>query len=199
MKSYVKITKDELPQLERAIRELSDTRVLVGIPQETSSRAGSPITNADLGYIHNFGAPEANIPQREFMAPGVISVLPAITDRLRSAAVKGISGDYKGMDAGLQAAGTIAQNGIKRQIQSNIPPPLALSTVEGRIRRRKSPSWRKKRTMAVAANLAAGKDPAAGLFTALIDTAGMINSITWVLRRLSTGADRAIGAFKKSP
>lgn len=199
MKSYVKITRDAIPQLERTIKELADTRILVGIPHESamSGREGSPISNAALGYIHNFGEPSRNIPQREFMAPGIESVLPELTARLRGAAEAGLDGEPEKMQIQLQAVGLLAQNAIKKRIQGNIPPPLAYATVLGRIRRRKSATWRKKRRVEVDANLAAGRAPAAGLFTALIDTGSLINAITYVLRKFSTGRDTFVGKFGK--
>lgn len=48
--------------------------VLIGIPMSTTERPDGEITNAELGYIHEYGAPEANIPARPFLIPGVESV-----------------------------------------------------------------------------------------------------------------------------
>jgi hypothetical protein len=193
MKSFVRITKDKVPQLEKLIRDAADLRVLVGVPADKASRPGEPINNAEIAYIHNFGAPDANIPQREFMAPGVEAVLPAITDRLRASAASALNGDTAKLEQGLHGVGLIVQASIKKTIVANIPPPLAPSTVAARIARRKSATWRNKRKALVAANVAAGKPPGAGIFTALIDTGALLNSITYVIRRVSTRKDIAKG------
>lgn len=193
MKSFVRITKDKMPQLQKLIKETADLRVLVGVPADKASRPGEKLNNAEIAYIHNFGAPDANIPQREFMAPGVKAVLPAITDRLRAAAKAALDGKTDKYVQGLHAVGLLVQASIKKTIVANIPPPLAASTVAVRIARRKSATWRNKRRALVAANIAAGKPPGAGIFTALIDTGALLNSITYVIRPISTGKDIAKG------
>lgn len=186
-KSFVRIEKDNVPDLAKILADLADVMVLVGIPQENTRRPGEPITNAEIGFIHNFGAPEANIPQREFMAPGIHVVLPQITDGLRTAALAALDGNKSNMEGALHAVGIVAATSIKKTIIADIPPPLAPATVAARIARRKSPSWRAKRRKLVAANVAANKPPGAGIFTALIDTASLLNSITYVIERVRSG------------
>lgn len=45
---------NKIAEVEEALKALSDMQVLVGIPQENSSRKGD-ITNAELAYIHTHG------------------------------------------------------------------------------------------------------------------------------------------------
>ncbi len=50
------ITNDRMADLKTALKELVKKRVLVGIPASTTERDdNSPITNAELGYIHTYG------------------------------------------------------------------------------------------------------------------------------------------------
>lgn len=57
----IEIKKNDLPKLAKAIEALIDLEVLVGIPAENAGRtpeAGeekTPLNNAALGYIHEFG------------------------------------------------------------------------------------------------------------------------------------------------
>src|SRR5882724_12416208 len=66
----VDVTVDKVKEVQLAIRALANTRVMVGIPSDKAARKGK-INNAQLGYIHEFGAPEVNIPPRPFLVPGV--------------------------------------------------------------------------------------------------------------------------------
>lgn len=190
----VKINKELLAGLESSIAKLADRRVLVGVPKETAARQGDPVNNAMLAYIHNVGDPAGNIPARPSFVPGVEAALPEIVDALRKAAeaaVKPNGSDQ--LDKRLASVGMIAVASIRQIIRSNIAPPLALATIKARIARRKSASWRAKRSAQVDANLAAGNAPGAGLFTALIDTGAWIQSITWVIRKKNSDKSIVVG------
>lgn len=50
----VKVTKNRTSNIEKAIKELANLEVLVGVSEETSGR-GSGISNAELAYIHTHG------------------------------------------------------------------------------------------------------------------------------------------------
>lgn len=50
------VTNDRMAELKAALKDLVKKRVLVGIPASTTERNdNSPITNAELGYIHTYG------------------------------------------------------------------------------------------------------------------------------------------------
>jgi hypothetical protein len=130
---------DNLHHLEKQIKALTAKRILVGFPADEAPRTEedpafpNPITNAALGYIHNYGAPEAGIPQREFMEPGIRNAEPVTTPmfkKLGQAALKGA--DQSKIDKGLTAIGIIAAESIKMKIMDGPFLPLARSTLEGR-------------------------------------------------------------------
>lgn len=196
------IKVDKIKDLAASIAALSDRRVMVGFPKETSERGeGDEISNAELGYIHNYGAPEANIPQREFMEPGIASIQDALIEGLKQAAIAALTSDVPvsrnagipALDKWLHRIGLQAQAAIKNTIRAGLSPELAEATVAARIARRKSKAWRRKRWDMVNANIAAGKAPGAGIFTPLIDTAAMLNAITYVIRIPSTDTTLLIG------
>lgn len=62
-----------LKAIEEAIKELKRHEVLVGIPQEKSSRQGSKgkATNAELLFIHTNGSPVRGIPARPVLQPAI--------------------------------------------------------------------------------------------------------------------------------
>jgi len=50
------VIKDGMAELKKALADLVTKKVLVGVPASESMRDdGSPITNAELAYIHTFG------------------------------------------------------------------------------------------------------------------------------------------------
>lgn len=158
----MKLVRNEVPALMRNLRELTSMDVLVGIPAEKSTRSseeGSSLGNAALGYIHETGAPEAGIPSRPFLMPGVRRAQKPIAQLLKSAVRSMSDGDRAEAERAMHAAGITAVNSVRRQIQQGEGfAPLAASTLAARRRRGRT-----------------GTRP-------LIDTGQLRNSITYVLR-----------------
>jgi hypothetical protein len=187
VKDGVHVVQDRTKALIEATRVLTKQDVLVGVPGETNFKgreAGEP-SNADLAYVHDNGAPEANIPARPFMRPGMRAAKKQIVAQLKEAGKASLDGDSTKVTARLHAAGLAAVASIRRVITAGIPPPLAASTVEKRIARRASGTWRRKRRAEVAANVAADAAPGEGIFTPLIDTGALRAAITHVIRARS--------------
>lgn len=185
MRDGVRLVLDRVPAFREGVRVLTTTDVMVGVPDDATRKgrkAGEP-NNAEIAYINDQGEPSMNIPARPFMAPGIASARPGIVAQLRAAGVAALDGNAQAVTARLHAAGLAAVAGIRGVIRAGIAPPLAASTVRGRIARRASPTWRAQRRGEVAANVAAGRAPGAGIFTPLIDTGALLSSITHVLRR----------------
>jgi hypothetical protein len=183
----LKVKKDRVPSLLEGIRYLTETEVLVGVPDENANRttAGDegPITNAAIAYIHDNGAPEQNIPARPFMLPGITASQAAITAQLRRSASDALKAAESGRNtiaaaaAGMDAAGLVAAAGIKMAISDGIPPPLSDATV-----RRRASKGRKGAKEELELR-AAGEAPGTDLVKPLIDTGEMRNSITYVKRQ----------------
>jgi len=153
----------------RSIKDLAGVRILVGIPEENQSRVGEPISNALLGYIHEFGSPAANIPPRAFLIPGVQAAVngTALPGKMRSAARAALAGDKQLMRRRMAEAGILAVRSVTRGIQMGIPPPLAPATVARRRRRTPGSKYRRKALKP-------------GDVTPLIDTGDLLHAITWV-------------------
>lgn len=64
-----KIVKNDFTQLNKFVQGLSDKHIVkVGILAEKANRpTKDALTNADLGAIHEFGAPSKNIPPRSWL------------------------------------------------------------------------------------------------------------------------------------
>lgn len=145
----------------KSLHALTGRDVLVGIPSSATARKekGEPMDNATLGYIHEFGAPRANIPARPFLIPGIENGKDAINKQLQAATVAALSGNADEVDRRLHAAGLTAQNYVRARINSGIPPALTDATLAARRRRGRT-----------------GDKP-------LIDTGQLRNAITYVIRK----------------
>ena len=141
----MRITVDKVPLLLQAIEQMTRQEVLVGIPGDTASRkttgTRTPISNAAIGFINEYGSPALNIPARPFLQPGINNAMPAIIARLRAGAVKALSllPDPELGTRTLMGAGLLAQNSVRAVITAVIPPPLAASTIRARRTRKVAP------------------------------------------------------------
>ena len=161
MRMTVKQTADNSADLMKGLRLLDKNQVLVGVPAANASRQaekGSEISNAAIGYISQFGSPPQNIPARPWLDVGVKDVQNGITQQFQKAGEAALDGKSDVALKRFHAAGIIAVSGVKARINSNIPPPLAASTLASRRRRGHS-----------------------GTRT-LIETAQFRNSVTHILR-----------------
>src|SRR5580698_4403862 len=143
---------DHVAEVAAGIHLLASTKVMVGVPADKSERKNGTINNAALAFIHDKGAPEANIPPRPFMVPGIEKVQDKIVEGLVEAGKIALDGKPAGVERQFIRVGMVARDSIKERINSNIPPPLALSTVLGRIRRRKGLKYRADKRQAVDKN-----------------------------------------------
>lgn len=157
--------------IDTVLKEANRRKVLIGIPAEKAARTDSGMSNADLAYIHEYGAPEANIPARPFLMPGMEKSEAMIVAELRRAGEKAISlaadGDVSGGKAaiseGMHRIGLKAAANVQAQITAGLSPPLAERTVYARLHRKK--------------NRRSGPD-----MKPLIDTGALLRSITYVIR-----------------
>lgn len=175
----VQVTKKNLQDVIASVRALAASEVLVGVPEEKTERDdGVPLTNAALAYIHDNGAPEAHIPARPFMVPGIKRAEAEIEKRLSMALKAAMRGNMVAAEGQMMAAGLAAQLGIQKTINDGIPPPLAIATLKKRAAKgRKGAQYELKRR-------AKGLDPIAGMQLAkpLVDTGELRKSITFVIR-----------------
>lgn len=187
MKSGLTVVLDDAAKMFAGVEMLAKTRVMVGVPAEKTDRRDegkSGMTNAAIAYVMEHGAPEVNVPARPFLRPGVERAKDGITSGLKNAGQLALAGNLAGVDKQLHAVGILAASSVRSVIAEGIPPPLAESTVEKRIGRRRSKKWRRERRALVAANVDAGLAPGAGLFVPLIDSGQLLKSITYVLRKV---------------
>jgi hypothetical protein len=185
----VTVTKDSVTQVVKSIYELVGKQVLIGIPDSTSSRdeeEGEPINNATLGYIHEFGAPDANIPARPFLIPGVQKAEDKGVERLAFAAKSALSGDRQKAILFMREAGLIAEMSVKDEISTADYEPLKPATIRARRYARGTKSMRaseKKYLELIAGGMSPGDAQSEAGIRPLINKGELRNSITHVLRK----------------
>lgn len=158
----VTVTTSLVKQFKETMEALIKKNVYVGIPEANNRREDSPITNAALGYINEFGSPAQKIPARPFLEPGVEEAKPDIIKILGNAAIT-TQTSADDVDVALNKAGQKTRDTVKRRIQQSTDiEPLSPVTMHIRATRKKN-----KRT---------------GVMKPLIDTGQMLNSITYVVK-----------------
>lgn len=184
LKGILKVKGSSLAEIRDGMRKLAGSEVLVGFPEETSKREElevEGISNAALGYIHDNGQPERNIPARPFMLPGITSVEKRVA-RILGNGAKAVLRDKSAVaaDQHLHQAGLVAATAIKRKLNEGIPPPLSEYTLRQRARRggKKGGKSAKHELERRAQGLA----PSTEFAKPLIDTGAMRNSVTYVIR-----------------
>lgn len=137
MKSGVLVAANKAADITKAVRLLTGTDVLVGIPKGGERDSGGENgadapTNAELGYIHEYGSPKRNIPARPFLLPGIRAAHAKIVDQLRDAGRKALQGDHAGAAKALERAGILGMNAVRAHFVDNDWPALAEATLKKR-------------------------------------------------------------------
>jgi hypothetical protein len=162
----VEIKIDRLNEVLEKIALFSKVELLVGIPGNKTIRKNKEkkenemitTTNAELGFINEFGSPAKNIPARSFLRPGIKKIKPVIGKILKKY-TENFLHDQDIVRKGLERVGIEAVSSVKNiiRMQENFKP-LSKRTIE--LRKEKGFDGEK----------------------ALIRTGQLLNSITHVLR-----------------
>ena len=180
----LKLVRDDVAGLKAAMSMLSAKEILVGFPEETTARddedSNPDITNAGLGYTHDNGMPEENIPARPFMLPGMENAIPQATQALANTAKQVLTKrSAQQVEMGLTRVGLAVQFALRSKINEGIPPPLSERTLRERASRgvkgRKGASKELQRRLA-------GEQPSTQFAKPLIDTGQLRNAINYVIR-----------------
>lgn len=126
----IKQTADMTGAIRRAVANLTGQDVLVGVPAEKDGQRKGGINNAELSYIHEFGAPAAGIPARPHLLPGIEAIVPEASQELKAAASAAFEGKEQAVEAALNNVGRLAQKSVHAKFQDNDWPPLKDATLD---------------------------------------------------------------------
>lgn len=187
----VKVVFDKTRQVGEGLKILGANRVLVGIPEAKTERddenVKEPVTNAMIGFWNEKGAPEANLPARPHLVPGVKSVQKLSISLLRDASIAALSGASNQVMVIYNKVGLINITAVKGKLLAGLTPSLSPKTVAARARARGASKRRKSEekylelinegSSAQVAQDATGIKP-------LINTAQYLRAITYVIRKV---------------
>lgn len=102
--------------LQMSLKDLRNSDVLVGIPEEANERKGGGIGNAALLYIHTNGSPLQHIPARPVIEPAIAAegTRQLITEQLKLAGKAILDKESEKAETHLRKAGQIGANASKR-------------------------------------------------------------------------------------
>lgn len=187
MKSGTTIIADKLNSLQKSLAIVTQTQVLVGIPDKNAEREPDPdekliMNNASIGYLQENGLPEQNIPARPFLIPGVESVQDKTIASFKSALISSLSDDMAGFNRKMNEAGIVAADAVRTKIDEGPFALLSDATLRNRARKAaKSAGTKAERKIAQLA-LASG-DYSQIDAQPLIDTGQLLKAITYTIRK----------------
>lgn len=111
--------------LQKRLRQMKK-RVLVGVPAGKTEPDGT--STAKIAAIHEFGAPERNIPERSFLRSGIRENLPVLTELSKGLLPRVVEG-VMGEEHALGILGTVAASKVQDKIVSGPFTPNAPRTV----------------------------------------------------------------------
>ncbi len=139
MRSGASITGDNAEAILDALRQLSGTDVLVGIPEGNAPREDGQLNNAEIGYLQSTGATveidgeTVTLPPRPFLEMGIEDSQARTTAHLKAAAQYALEGNAEAAARELERAGIIASDSAKAVIESGDRlAPLSEKTIQKR-------------------------------------------------------------------
>lgn len=134
---FVEVDKG-FERVMRGLMSLTDSDVLIGFLEDKDEerQKGDPLTNATLGYIHEYGSPAANIPKRPFLQPAFELQRDWAVSHLKSAIDQALDGKRDVLEKGLAVVGMKIRDQAKTNIVNQYKmKPLSEETLEARRRR----------------------------------------------------------------
>jgi hypothetical protein len=129
----VRQTLNNVAGLRKAVAALTEQDVYVGIPADHTNREGAQgISNAELGYIHEFGAPANNLPARAALLPGIRAIQDDAAALLKDAAASALAGKPGAVETALNKIGLLGQNSVRARFVDNDWAPLSDRTLDYR-------------------------------------------------------------------
>ncbi len=167
----IKSNNTGLKALKKRIEKLaaSSPQVSVGIMADGKPRTDeSPLTNAEIGAVHEYGAPDAGIPTRPWLRPGVAKNSAQYVEAISKAVKAEVEGRGGSMVQALGLVGAKAAADVRNYVTQGpeITPTNAASTKKRKEAKTRKGSKGKTRT--------------------LVDTSQMIRGVTWKVSEKGT-------------
>ena len=180
------VVKDNLAAMLKAVDKLVKSEVLVGVPGSSGERKPGPdgktaLSNADIGYLMEYGSPAQNIPPRPFLVPGIAAAKDKIAAQLKRGGMAALDGKEDVLLSAQMAAGAAAVSSVQATITSGAFAPLSPRTIAARAKRGQTGAkqYQKLKKEGVPEDVLLGT----ALVKPLIDSGQLRQAITYVIRR----------------
>jgi len=182
---------EALQKITEAMKEIQNLEALIGIPQEANvahkdeSGADSPITLAELLYIHTHGSPVNKIPARDVLDSAMKHNREDISMLLKKVLERASNCDLEGAKAALDKAGLQGASMAQKWFTDPANDWTELKDSAIRARQRKMSKGRiAAADKLIAQEKASGNKKALSVaYKPLVDTGEMRDAITSVVRR----------------
>jgi len=182
----VTVANDRTKELLESLRSLAKIDVLVGVPEEESSREGGKVTNAELAFIHSNGSPLNKIPPRPFIEPAIEDAENSemISVELKKAAEAALDGKSDVMSRSLVRAGIQGQNAVRDWFTSpkNGWAPNTPYTILQKLKKKKDSTSKAIVRYVDEGGSLSDISGLEGMTRPMIDTDQLRKSVTYVIR-----------------
>jgi len=182
----VTVANDRTKELLESLRSLAKIDVLVGVPEEESSREGGKVTNAELAFIHSNGSPLNKIPPRPFIEPAIEDAENSemISVELKKAAEAALDGKSDVMSRSLVRAGIQGQNAVRDWFTSpkNGWAPNTPYTILQKLKKKKDSTSKAIVRYVDEGGSLSDISGLEGMTRPMIDTDQLRRSVTYVIR-----------------
>lgn len=117
-----------LLRLQQAIAEAAAKFVVVGVPENKSSRNDGELGNADIAFIHEMGDPARDLPERSFLRSTMAERRQAYQELAAKVMRKVLAGDMT-VEHALELIGLAAAGDVQETIEQGEFAPLAPETI----------------------------------------------------------------------
>ena len=119
-----------LKKLLRDLETLGKSKIKVGIqgPKAGEVHRGSALTMVELGTIHEYGAPAANVPQRSFLR-GTLDENPGQWSKELDKQTARVAKEGANPKQALMVVAEKLRTAVLDRIDRGIPPPLKDATI----------------------------------------------------------------------
>lgn len=182
--SVLKVKQDRVAEVLAGIDALTGNKILIGIPATNAGRTDTPMDNASIGYVQEFGSPAQNIPPRPFLLPGVRDAQDRVIGRLRQSLLYAMAGKKETTIRALHAVGMTAASAVKMRMRTGPFMPLSDATIYKRAHRNTTTgkAGSRKGALKEIERRSQGLSPSSEFAKPLIDTAALLKAVTYVLR-----------------
>ncbi len=114
-------------------KNAAGAHVVIGLLSDGKKRKeGDPLTNAQIGAVHEFGSSDGHVPERSFIRATIDANPEKYRTFIKKLALAVLLGEMTEAEA-LKRIGGMVEGDVRKRINANIPPELSEKTKEQKV------------------------------------------------------------------